>query len=774
MKNFAEVNCIHYETENTERIDVMKKTIAKTAALVMAAMLAGTTLVPMTISAYNTSSTTSDESQVAMKEALTIVKKRVTIPEELSEFDYTSYENRSTRTFRFTWTTPENSSVYRCIEVIITGGIITDYYDSKEESHRTNGPELAKLSDEQLLKKAKAYIKQLNPSIADKVKLDITSLSLFSNRVRIAFKRYENGILVDGNNGTVIIDKNTGALKSFNVSWWENAEFANPTGAKTEKDIQEAYKSLCKLTPYYKIYTEYLYDEETGRNESERKVAIVYDSDMHDEIDAFTGEKSTIWEDMRAAEGTSYYDMYGEYEDAVNEDATTDAGAEAEEDLGFTEAELKKIEQDENLIKTDEAFEMLKKDKFVALTDDYVLKGYDVGYETDEKTKEETFYLTLRYAVKDELKENYKGYRNLNVRINGMTGEVDYLNRYGNTAELPKLDVAKSNAVANDAAKTYAKDIISGYRASEDNTAPVESWKDGDKTRYETSRTFRFNRYVNKIMVWNDEIDVTVDSNNVVTYYSVNHTDDVVFPSADILSESEAFDKIYTQQDFDYYYDGWITKDGKVKTYLVYKMDNFYLNAKTGKLCSWNGSNTYQYIAPEDVTYSDIKGVKQKEAILALQKYGIVLTTDSKFRPNDIITEAEFAGLMTNVMGGYEVAVENVDVDEAEVEEVDISSTGKKNSKEAEAQKKDIAETTMREAAVMFGKLYLPADIAKMKIFKSPFSDVKDTDEEAGYLAVAKEKNFVTGTNGKLGGENTITRAEAMQIMYDYLKMLSK
>ena len=47
-------------------------------------------------------------------------------------------------------------------------------------------------------------------------------------------------------------------------------------------------------------------------------------------------------------------------------------------------------------------------------------------------------------------------------------------------------------------------------------------------------------------------------------------------------------------------------------------------------------------------------------------------------------------------------------------------------------------------------------------------------DEEAGYLAVAKEKNFVTGTNGKLGGENTITRAEAMQIMYDYLKMLSK
>ncbi|MBQ8786052.1 MAG: S-layer homology domain-containing protein [Oscillospiraceae bacterium] len=744
----------------------MKRTAAKTAALVMAAMIAGTTCVPMTISAYNTASTTSDTSQVAMKEALTIVKKRVTIPEELSEFDYTSYENRSTRTFRFTWTTPDNASVYRRIEVIITGGIITEYYDSKEESHRTNSPELAKLSDEQLLKKAKAYIKQLNPSIADKVKLDITTLSLFSNRVRIDFKRYENGILVDGNNGTVDIDKNTGELKNFYVSWWENAEFANPTGAETEKDIQEAYKSLCKLTPYYKIYTEYVYDEETGRNESERKVNIVYDSDMHEEIDAFTGKKSTIWEDMKAAEGTRYYDMYGDYDDAVTEDSDAGAEAGAEEELGFTEAELEKIKQDENLIKTDEAFEMLKKDKFVALTDDYVLKGYDVGYETDEKTKEETFYLSLRYTVKDELKENYKGYRNLNVRINGVTGEVVYLNRYGNTAELPKLDVAKANAVANDAAKTYAKDIISGYRASENNTAPVESWKSGDKTHYETSRTFSFNRYVNKIMVWNDEINVTVDSNGVVTSYSVNHTDDVVFPSADILSVSEAFDKLYTQQDFDYYYDGWITKDGKVKTYLVYKMDNFYLNAKTGKLCSRNGSNTYQYIAPEDVKYSDIKGIKQKEAILALQKYGIVLTTDIKFRPNDIISESEFAGLMANVLGGYEVAVEE------EMIEVGISKDEEK--KKLEAAEKDRAETTMREAAVMFGQIYLPADVAKMNIFKSPFSDVKDSDKDAGYLAVANEKGFVTGTNGKIGGENTITRAEAVQIMYDYLKKISK
>lgn len=738
----------------------MKKTIAKTAALIMAAMIAGTTCVPMTISAYKSSSTTSDESQVAMKEALTIVKKRVDIPKEVSEFDYTEYENQSTRTFRFVWSTPDTAKKHRNIEVTITGGVITNYYDSGSNSRWLDKPEFAKLSDEQILSKAKGHIKKLNPDIADSIKLEVGSFSLFSNQVSVRFDRYENGIIVDGNSGSVTLDKDTGELIAFEASWWENAEFASPKGAKSEKEIGEAYKKFCDLTPYYRIYSEYEYNEKTGKSERKQKVSIVYVPDNYDEIDAFTGKKSTIWEDMNKAEGTRYY---GGYDDVVTEECA-EAEAGVDEDVSFTPAELEKIQQDENLIKTDEAFKLLKKDKFVALTDDYELKSYDVYYDTDEKTKEETFYINLSYGVKSSLKKDYKGYKNVSVRINGETGEVIYLNKYGRDTKngLPKLDVSKAHNIAKEAAKTYSKDIFSGYKASSSNTKPVNSWKNGNTTEYETTRNFEFNRYVNNIMVWNNSISVTVDSNGVVTNYNVNHTEDVTFPSADILSESEAFDKLYEQKDFDYYYDGWVTKDGKVKTYLIYKMDGFYLNAKTGKLCNWDGIEKNVYVSAEDVKYSDIKGIKQEKAILELQKYGIVLTKDSKFKPDEPITENEFASLMTNVMGGYEVAVEEEPIDEGE------------SSAEVKAKEKDAAETTMREAAVMFGKLYLPADIAKMKIFKSPFSDVKDTDEDAGYLAVAYEKDFVKGTGGKLGGNNTITRAEAVQIMYDYVKALSQ
>ena len=739
----------------------MKKTIAKTAALIMAAMIAGTTVVPVTISAYKTASTTSDQSQVEMKKALTIVKKRISIPAEASEFDYSVGESYGTRSFDFTWTTPDNAKQYRRIRVSITGGIITSYSDSKNKSQYSDSPTLAKLTDEQLLSKAKGYIKKLNPDIADSVKLELGSLGLFNSTATVRFSRYENGINVSGNGGSVTIDKNTGELTSFSASWWDNAEFADPKGAKSEKEIQEAYKKLCKLTPYYKIYGDYKYNEKTGKGEWTQKVGLVYDSDMHSEIDAFTGKKSTIWEDMNKAEGVRYYGGYDD--DAVTEDCIEEESAALEEGVQFTPEELEKIQQDENLVKTDEAFKQLKNDKFVALTDDYELKSYDIYYETDEKTDEETFYVSLRYAVKKDLRDNYKGYKNVNVRINGETGEVLDFSKYSGSGNLPKLDVAKANKLANEAAKTYSKAIFSGYKADSANTAPVQSWKNGKETHYEDARHFIFNRYVNGIQVWGDSISVGVDSNGVVTSYYVNHTEDVTFPSADILSKSEAFDKLYTQQDFAYYYDGWITKDGKVKTYLIYRMDNFYLNAKTGKVCNWNGTEKRSYVSARDVKYSDIKGIKQENAILAMQKYGVVLTTDSKFRPNELITEAEFMSLMTNALGGYEVVVE-----EEEIEE------GKENSAEAKAKEKDAAETTMREAAVIFGKIYLPADIAKMKIFKSPFSDVKDSDEDAGYLAVANVKGFVTGTNGKLGGSDTITRAEAVQIMYDYLKKLSK
>ncbi len=741
-----------------------KATIAKTAALIMAAMMASAAM-PMSIYAVPSGGTTSSSSDTDLQTALTTVKKRINVPDELTEFEYSTGEEYKTKIYNFIWHKKDEYSPR--LEVNVVGNTITyyNYYDSSKNYY--GGASIAKLSNDQIIAKAKEYVYQLDPDLKDKVKFELGYLSINNDKVNVSFSRYENDVPVSPNGGSVTIDKNTGELISFSANWWENASFDPPKNAKTEKEIEEAYKSLCKLTPYYKITTNWETKEKTAR--------IVYEPDFNSEIDAFTGKKSTIWEDMQNEDGTPYYGGY--YANpATGVDAVEEAAVEetADNDAGvyFTEAELKKIEIDKSLITPEQAFEQLKKDKFAALTDDYEIKSYDVysdettdrpvplandkNPDSKEKEKEPNYYMSINFSVKSNLKNTYKGYKNISVQINAKTGSIVNIYKYSKSGDLPKLDVSNAKAIADSVSKTYAKDMISGYKPDKSNSDPVKTWGTNNEY-YETSRTFVYNRYVNGIQVYGDWIHITVDSEGTVTNYSFNHTEDVEFPSADILSADEAFAKLYEQMDFNYYYDGWITKDGKVKTYLIYQMDFFYLNAKTGKLCSWNGEDAKESIDTTKIKYTDIKGIPQEKAILELQRHGAMLSEDKKFRPNDNIEYKEFENLLYSAL--------NDDVLVAE--EVEVPVEGQSGiSKKADTSK----YITREQAAVIFTKASGYGKYAELKgIYKTPFSDVKSSNENIGAIAIAYAKGFLKGENGKFDGEKNITRAEAAQIIYDYI-----
>lgn len=737
-----------------------KMTITKIAAAAMAVMLAGAAVpaaAVMPVYAIGGSST-SDESEVEMKAALTKVKQRVDIPEELTEFTYSTGKSYGTKVFNFNWHTSDSAEKYQQVYVVIVGDIITEYTADYGDPY-SSGPTLAKLTEEEILAKAKEYVKQLDPKVADSdIRFKMESLGLFGTQARVSFERYENGVKVEDNYGTVEVDKNTGKLYHLDLSWWDNADFQSPEGAKTEKEIEEAYKKLCKLTPYYKIST----DWETKK----KTVRIVYDPDFTSEIDAFTGEASNIWQEMSEAGGTRFYgyDTYAETEEAAPEDAENPAtGVNADGGVVFSDAEMKKIQQDENLLTAEQVFELLKKDKYAALTDDYEIKSYEIYLEdsdygvmplaedsaVNKQEKKEEFLMSITFTAKDK---NYKGYKTVYATLNAETGEMISLNKYNMSAKLEKLNVENAKAVAEAAANQYAKDIMKECHPDVRNDNEVEVWNGG----FETSRNFRFNRYVNGIQVSGDYINVTVDSNGVVTDFSCNYTDDVKFPSADILTSDEALDKLYTQRDFDYYYTGWITKDGKVKTYLLYDMDSFYLNAKTGRLCNWNGEPLNDYISGRDVKYTDIKGIPQEQAILTMQKYGVTVTNESNFKPNEIITKQEFEGLLSSALRGYEDVMEDgMDTDAYNAE-----------------QKKPVTRT---EAAALFTKMYDRDGISELKgIYKTPFSDVKSNDENIGAIAIAYAKGFISKGDGKFNGEKQITRAEAVQMIYDYLVHITK
>ncbi len=748
----------------------MKKSLTKTAAFVMAAMLAGTACMPVNVyaaknaaAAVAVSAAKKDETE--MKDALTKVKSRITVPKELTEFSYETGLDYGKKTFRFTWRNPDGLDQQNTLFAVITGNIITQYYNESAYT-RSYEPCFSKFSPTELLNKAKAYMKQLNPDIYPKLKFDDPNIYITGDTVEVWFERYENGVEVYGNSGRIAINKRTGELIELEMGWWEDAVFADAKKALSETEMQQAYMKLCDTEPVYRISSET--DEETGKTKD--VVRIVYDFNV-DDMDAFTGKESTMYDDMRKAGGKRYF--YGGM--GVGED--TAAGAEADEALDeggveFSEAELKKIQQDNSLITPEKAFDILKKDPYAGVSDSYIIKSYDI-YSNKDKNGKETFTMSL-YLNFDKTKAQSadKYYSTVRASLNAETGEITYLRKYGYNSEatMQKPDISKLHTIAKNTAKSYAKDIYAEYKPSKDNTQPVSVWAGSDgKKFYETERSFTFNRYANGIRVDGDYIRVGVDANGIVTEYYTNRIEDVTFPKADILSKEEAFKKLFEQTDFEMQYDGWVTDEGEIHSYLLFNLSArySYINAKTGKLCARDGGKLREYTNASDVKYTDIKGIPQENAIRTLQMYNVVLTKEKKFEPNAVISEQDFANLLAEALGGYTYADE---------EEVFSEAVTPEEKAAQEAAKKDKAETTREEAAVIFTQIYDTEGISKLTgIFKTPYSDVKSNSENIGSIAIAYAKGFFQKTaDGKFGGSHKVTRAEAMQMVYDYLVKISQ
>lgn len=711
----------------------MKSKYIRLTAAVMAAALTASAL-PTTVFAAKTSSTAAAEStDTAMKAALTKVKKRVSIPSELSEFTYSKNTSFGITAFSFTWQTPSDASEFRYLGITVAGDLIYSYEGSY--GRENSSPRLARLTDDEIILKAKEALKKLNPSVYDKCRFEIDRINLFGNAASVSFTRYENDIPVNGNGGTIDIDKNNGSVIALGMNWWDGADFESPKKALSNQAAVNAFEKLCTLTPKYSVST----DWETGK----QTAYLVYRPSFTDEINAFTGEASTIWDDMNRDKGTNglyFNNNYALTAEACDEEAAADTG----EGVYFTPAELNEIEADKTLLTKTQLTELLRKDSFVQLPSDFVLDNAYLSKNTDK----EEYYYDLQYTRNKDDK-----YGSLGANMNAKTGAITGFSRWDNNGDISDslpYPVKKCSGVANSAIKHFYPTICSEYKPDASNSDASASWISNGKTRYETSRQFVFNRYVNNVQVENDSIYANID--NTATLNSISYVySEVKFPSAPKLDSSAAFKKLFEQQEMNLYYDGYYKKDGSVKTYLLYKTDSFTLD-RSYKRCGYNGTPLTD-ADNGNMTYSDIKGIKQEKAIKALSRYGIGLSgKNGKFNPNETLSEGEFNGLVSSVIRNY----------------VSYSYTNAKDEK-------NNAAITNTDAAKIFVELKYGTDVAELKgIFKSPFSDVSSDSKDAGYIAIAYASGFMKGANGKFSPNHKMTRAEAIQLIYDYVVYLSK
>ncbi|MGN0656792.1 MAG: YcdB/YcdC domain-containing protein [Ruminiclostridium sp.] len=724
------------------------------------------------IFATGTSITAFAEQDAEMTKALTYVKQRISIPEELTEFTHSTRLVNNKTQYQFMWKTANDYEGSPAnLTITITGKVITsyEYYNSEMDEPdvevdedgieiSSNKPSFAKLTKAQLIAKAKAAIKKLNPTVYENITIDEDnfSIALNSNEAWVTLRRTNDGIPVAGQNGWIAINKNTGELIYYYMDWVIGAGFADKDKAVSVEKAQQGFEENFPVMLVYnasydwqtKTYTPYL----------------MYRQVRFGQIDALTGELSTFQ--------NSYYD-YGSSADEVEDDAVDEdfdednlATGAGENKVTFTDKEKEQLEKEGKLIKAEDALTALKKGGIF-----HVPEGSEISSSSCFYNEKLGFYVrsasfnTKKYseagsfdipvyttdeeiAVEDDDGSSYVYYGNFT--INAETGRVlsFYCSDVNNGKSLSQTKTTAAvkkwlNKLLGDDAEKFeidGVDLNQFYKSYDPKTGK------GIGNPLNRSISYSIPRTIDGIKSLVEGINLTVGNSGKITSY--NLTDyGIQYPKAEnIISESEAYDKFFEQVDYDLQYRcAYNATTKKVTTAMVYNADkSLYIDAFTGKLTNSDGS---PYIVTEKTTaYTDIEGSKYRKYAEKLAEYGIYIGDENgKLNESKAITYDDFRNLLSyaGIYCPYDSAIKGT-----------------------------TAVTRQLAAKMMTAGIVGNDRVMSIKgIFKSPFTDVSEDSAYVGYIAVAKVAGLMDCIMSKstFSPKAKLSRGTALRIIYDYL-----
>lgn len=701
------------------------------------------------------SKTSSQESKetAGLKAAISEVKKRIDIPKELTKFDYETETSYETTYYKLMWYSEKENSygdtyTDKSITVEYFNGFISAYRYYDKNQDRSSKPAFAKLTPEEQEKLARKHLKALNPDLKGNMVIERNTdeLSLYDRTVYYSLWRKENGIYLSGNRGNMEIDRDTGKLLSFELTWWNDAECPDASNILSEEEVTDIYASRKPLGVRYSLFTDSKYNSKKGEWVYTNFILPVYYPTVDGEnmIDAITGNYTSYYDDREKYSYTDAYNWeYSDYEDdAICAGEGVDSGGECIED--YSEAELEAIDKENKYISAEQALKIIKDNKYIKFNKELVQSSTYLGSYTDDKGKEKVSKVfSYEFSTDDETKDSIY----LSVAMDAFDGHIIGFNKsyyYGDKSPNKNVKpVSKSSAVAvaEKAAECFIGDKAKEYR--EDSV-----WNDNSK---EVSKRIYFTRYVNNIPTDFDDMKITVDSRGEVLSFS--HTyHDMKFPEAKLVTEEQAYEKLFENMKPELYYHGFTDLKLKSHVYLTYEFESsYYINALTGERISYDGTPYYlNYVeipaAKEAKLYTDIKGHKYEKEIETLWNYGVRITDNQKLDPDGAITIGEFIELIESVILDEKL---NYYLNNPKLKE----------------------KLTYKELAKLYVYIYAEGcyEAGGIEgIFASPYKDVPTSDPYCGYIAIAKSKGLISdGTS--FGKDKTISRAESLKIVYDHI-----
>lgn len=660
----------------------------------------------------------------ALAAAITTAKTRLDIPEELTEFTYYVSDDAVSNVYELNWHTPNTVNEYRHVSVRVCGSLILSYYDSDDGWGGDRKAALAKLTGDELYKKAQEQLKKVDPTIAGAISIDRDSLNIgtYNRRAQFSFVRTKNGVPVKNDRGSIVIDKDTGSLISLSLSWHEKAAFQDSKNAISADKAKDKYEKMIKLEPQY----EFEYDWQT----KELTPKLVYRQSDYGVINAFTGKKSNFQED-------AYYD-----DDMANEETAADTGGKGGDGgYNFTEQEQAELDKKLPYANKDAVIKLLTENKYLSYQTDMELTGSDLykisfgGKDryyygaTFSNEKWDDDYIPIEEPVSDVVEDDVveeevaDGARVVSINVDAESGQIISYHYYDSkdmNSEVDSYDLSAADKIAKAIAEEFCGDKLGEYQ---DYTSNGDNWTDGQKNTHWNGSNHNWTRYANGIKVSGDYINVYLGADMKLRNYIFEYTD-VELPKPDgMLTAEQVMDKFWENNSLDMYYLARVS-DKKTKTVLVYGTDNsVYADAFTGEPVY-----TWEYQEQKN----DLSGIKDKKVLKmaeALDDHGFFISAE-KFSDKDPAKASDFENLVGM----------STDMDQDK-------------------------ELTKGDALVIYVKSMCGEQIPELKgIYKSPFTDVSDSDENIGYYAIAYGLGLVSGS--ELGADKDFTYGDMIRMIY--------
>ena len=657
-----------------------------------------------------------------MEKALIAVKEKLDIPVELSEFTVNTYQNNGEITYSFMWQDKEGRAYIEAAGD--SNGRISRYYFY--DSSLKNEKKLTLLTKSDILEFAESFLKKTVPKAfrdeTDLLIFDESSWNVNNMDYRLVFRRFKDGIEVKDNLAEIRITvfNDVAYVRSMDVYMNYSAEFEKPE--KEAEDIKGKYKEVFPAELIYK--DEYNYRRTNDQDKNKTVLVYRFKNNEAGFILASSGEKATEdpWDENGASGGGSAM---------MNTAAMEDSEAKREI---LTEQEKKELETIKGLISKKTAQNVLKKLPYVDFDSKLKLNHYDITQNNGK------YILSVSYEGED-------GKRYISAAFEGQSGEL--LNMYNRAyyetykeGELSENQLKSAQGKINEFLKAAAGKKLDEFEEETENV---------------NGKTVRkgFERRVDGIRYISDSISVQFDGEkNRITSYSIDFESDKEFKKAEgVLGEAEAYDALLK-----------VTPLKKIYLYSggAYKVC-FTIDGYASEIDVFTGEkyDPYKNTENTEYEYSDLKGHWAEEKINKLAEIQIGFDGET-FNPDGALSQYDLLRLFA--AGIYYKSYLGFGEEELYTNLIyeDVISESEKNPK---------GEVKREDAFVYMVRMDGIEKVAKLDgIFKVEYKDGHLLSKgKIGYPAILTGMGIITGNGGKLRPQETITRAEAMVMLYNYM-----